>query len=206
MKNIVLAFILALPLQLHASTLPFINELHYDNGGTDVGEGVEIAGASGTVLDGWSLLFYNGSTGTIYRTLNLSGTIIDQGTGYGTLAFETGALQNGAPDGIALVDSNGSVQQFLSYEGSFFALEGAAIGLRSTDIGIAESSDTPADWSLQLAGTGNAYEAFTWIATGNTFGQVNAGQSFTVVPVPASLPLLAGGLATLLRRKRCRNA
>lgn len=206
MKYFTCCILIALPLHLHAATLPFINELHYDNGGTDVGEGVEIAGAAGTVLDGWSLLFYNGSTGTIYRSIKLAGTIIDQGAGYGTLAFETGALQNGAPDGIALVDTAGSVQQFLSYEGSFVALEGAAIGLLSTDIGIAESSDTLAGWSLQLAGAGSTYEDFSWVAGLNTFGAVNAGQSFTVVPVPASLPLLAGALVALLRRRRCLTA
>ena len=33
-----------------AQTSPFINEIHYDNASTDVGEAVEIAGVAGTDL------------------------------------------------------------------------------------------------------------------------------------------------------------
>ena len=40
----------------------FINEIHYDNVGTDSGEKVEIAGPAGTDLSGWKLVRYNGST------------------------------------------------------------------------------------------------------------------------------------------------
>ncbi|MEZ5000823.1 MAG: hypothetical protein R2727_09375 [Bacteroidales bacterium] len=38
----------------------FINEIHYDNDGTDVDEGIEIAGPAGTDLTGWKLVLYNG--------------------------------------------------------------------------------------------------------------------------------------------------
>lgn len=31
----------------------FINEIHYDNAGTDTGEAIEIAGPAGTDLTGW---------------------------------------------------------------------------------------------------------------------------------------------------------
>ncbi len=41
----------------------FINEIHYDNAGTDTGEAVEIAGPAGTDLTGWSLVLYNGNGG-----------------------------------------------------------------------------------------------------------------------------------------------
>jgi hypothetical protein len=37
------------------TSVVFINEIHYDNAGTDVGEGVEIAGTAGTDLTGWVL-------------------------------------------------------------------------------------------------------------------------------------------------------
>jgi hypothetical protein len=46
--------------------LVFINEIHYDNAGTDVGEGVEIAGYAGIDLTGWSLVPYNGTDGKSY--------------------------------------------------------------------------------------------------------------------------------------------
>ena len=193
------------PLASIATTTPFINEFHYDNGGTDVGEGVEIAALAGTVLDGWSLLFYNGSTGAIYGMTELAGTVTDQAAGFGTLFFETGALQNGAPDGIALVDDADVVLQFLSYEGSFIATAGAAAGMLSTDIGVAESSDTNAGWSLQLTGSGRDYEAFSWSSGPATYGAINTGQDFAPVPLPASLPLLAGAMGWLLSRPKCRR-
>ncbi len=48
-------------------TSVFINELHYDNTGTDVDEGVEIAGQAGIDLSGWSLVFYR-DVGTAVKT------------------------------------------------------------------------------------------------------------------------------------------
>jgi hypothetical protein len=39
-----------------ADTTVFINEIHYDNNGTDVNEGVEIAGPAGTNLTGWKVV------------------------------------------------------------------------------------------------------------------------------------------------------
>ena len=46
----------------------FINEIHYDNTSTDIGEAIEIAGPTGTDLSGWSLVLYNGSNGEPYTT------------------------------------------------------------------------------------------------------------------------------------------
>ncbi|MBW8745441.1 MAG: hypothetical protein JF628_14085, partial [Sphingomonas sp.] len=87
----------------------FINEIHYDNIGTDTGEKVEIAGPAGTDLGGWTVVAYNGNGGVVYSTMPLSGTIADQGQGYGTavVSYPQDGLQNGSPDGIALVAPNG---------------------------------------------------------------------------------------------------
>ena len=81
----------------------FINELHYDNAGGDVGEFVEVAGPAGTDLTGWRIVPYNGSGGATYtprRTLDR-----DAGRRHGhrlrvqrSRDRSTG-LQNGAPDG-----------------------------------------------------------------------------------------------------------
>ena len=162
-------------------TTVFVNEIHYDNEGTDAGEAIEIAGPAGTDLAGWSLVLYNGSGGAVYNTTALSGVIPDQQAGYGTLfvSYPTNGIQNGAPDGVALVDSSDAVVQFLSYEGSFTAVGGAADGLTSTDIGVSEGSATILGNSLQLVGTGTAYEDFAWATDQpQTFGSINAGQSF----------------------------
>ena len=169
------------------STPVFINELHYDNDGDDTGEAVEIAGPAGTDLGGWRLSLYNGSSAqrNVYDTVDLKGTIPDQTGGFGTLVFSSMGIQNGAPDGIALVDGCGGVVQFLSYGGSFTALDGPAAGLTSTDIGVAEDAGTAADASLQLVGSGATYDDFGWAPVQtNTFGSVNTDQNFVGDPAP----------------------
>src|SRR5512138_765498 len=65
----------------------FINEIHYDNTGTDVGEAVEVAGPAGTSLAGWSIVPYNGNGGGTYTPVgSLSGTIPNLCGGYGTVS------------------------------------------------------------------------------------------------------------------------
>lgn len=157
----------------------FINEIHYDNSGSDVGEAIEIAGPTGTDLTGWSVVFYNGNGGTEYDSVALSGVLADQGGGYGTTSEAVAGIQNGAPDGMALVDDGGAVIQFLSYEGSFTAVGGVADGLVSVDIGVSESSDTVEGTSMQLVGTGTTADDFTWTTgAADSFGSPNAGQTF----------------------------
>jgi endonuclease I len=162
-----------------SSTEVWINELHYDNTGSDSGEFVEIAGTANTDLSGWKILAYNGNGGTYYKTTNLTGSISDQQNGFGTKSYYITGLQNGAPDGIALIDGSGSVVQFLSYEGTFTATNGEASGLSSINIGVSETSSTSVGHSLQLSGTGQMYTDFSWQAAAtNTSGSLNNGQNF----------------------------
>ncbi len=171
----------------------FVNEIHYDNAGTDTGEAIEVAGPAGTDLGGWSIVLYNGNGGAVYDTDALAGTIPDQQGGFGTIfiSYPTNGIQNGSPDGIALVDPVGAVRQFLSYEGTFVAVGGPAGGLTSTDIGVAESGSEPAGLSLGLTGTGDTSGDFTWAAPAtSSFGAVNPGRpsakaAVNPVPVPA---------------------
>ncbi len=161
----------------------FINEIHYDNAGTDAGEFVEIAGPAGTSLAGWSIELYNGSGGARYDTDALSGSIPDQQSGYGTvsISYPSNGIQNGSPDGVALVNAT-TVVQFLSYEGSFTATSGTANGVTSTDIGVEETggSSEPAGLSLRLSGTGTTYQDFAWQPPATaTPGAVNGGQTFS---------------------------
>ncbi len=161
------------------SGTPWINEFHYDNAGTDAGEMLEIAGPAGTDLSGWSVVGYNGNGGGSYATFTLGGTLPDQQAGFGTLEFLTGQMQNGAPDGLALVDPLSNVIEFISYEGSFAATSGPASGMTSVDVGVSESFNTPVGFSLQLAGTGSARADFSWTGEGaETGGVPNTSQTF----------------------------
>lgn len=181
------SFSLVTPASAAPGSTVFVNELHYDNLGDDVGESVEIAAPAGTVLTDWSLALYNGAaaSGAVYDTVALSGTVTDQAEGYGTLTFSAAGLQNGAPDGLALVRPDGVVEQFLSYEGGFTAMDGPAAGQISTDIGVSEASAPPIGQSLALGGVGTTYGAFTWQPPAtSSFGSINPGQSFGSPPPP----------------------
>ncbi len=138
-----------LPTASWAISIPFINEIHYDNISTDVGEAIEIAGPTGFDIFDWEIVLYNGSDGEVYDTCQLSGILPDLENSFGVLSFSypTNGIQNGSPDGIALIDSSSLVIQFLSYEGVFTATNGPAAGLTSLDIGVSESATTPVGYS-----------------------------------------------------------
>jgi len=165
----------------------WINEFHYDNTGGDTGEFIEIAGTAGTNLANYTLVLYNGSNGMSYNTLVLSGIIPNLANGFGTLCFNypVDGIQNGAPDGIALIHNvmGGMVVQFLSYEGAFAATNGPANGMMSTNIGVQEVGTTPVGFSVYLTGNGDEYSDFTWAGPlAATNCGVNTGQTF----IPAS--------------------
>jgi hypothetical protein len=174
---------------VRALTTVFINEIHYDNTGTDAGEAIEIAGPAGTDLAGWSIVLYNGANGDVYDTDALSGLIPNQQAGFGTvvLNYAVNGIQNGSPDGIALVNG-ATVVQFLSYEGTFTADQGPANGMLSTNIGVSEGGSEPIGQSLQLTGGGTTYENFAWASPmAATLGAVNSGQEFCLTcPVIAT--------------------
>lgn len=191
------------PILVEASPMTnvFINEIHYDNSGADINEFIEIAGVKDTNLLGWTLHLYNGSNGTVYDSHTFSNWLLtDVSNGYGFAAVTIPGIQNGSPDGIALSNKEGSLIQFLSYEGSFIATSGIADGILSTDIGVEESTSTEVGLSLQLSGTGSVYKDFTWSSPKvNSFGNINADQSFIdVVTVNEPSSILLISLACLL--------
>lgn len=117
-----------------------INEVDYDQVGTDLAEYVELYNptTSNASLAGLQLVLVNGATSTSYASIDLSpvGTLASHqylvvaGAGVtvapSALKLDPGwtqdAVQNGAPDGLALVDSVGhDVVDALSYEGGITA-------------------------------------------------------------------------------------
>ena len=138
---------------------PRINELHYDNAGTDTGEFIEVRTDAGADVSGLVVELYNGNNGAVYDTLPLAGLTptSDGSYDYYVLELPPNGIQNGSPDGVALSD-NGALIEFLSYEGTFDGVGGAADGVTSVDIGVAETSSTEIGQSLQRAEDG------TWVA------------------------------------------
>ena len=159
----------------------FINEIHYDDAGIDIGEAIEIAGPAGTDLTGWSIVLYNGGTNLQYDVDPLSGLIGDLSDGFGvaSISYPTDGIQNGPSDGVALVDSTAAVRQFLSYEGTLTPTNGPAAGMTSTNIGVDEDPAPTEGVSLALTGTGTTYGDFAWTANvAASFGVINPGQTF----------------------------
>jgi len=165
----------------------FINELHYDDStpAGDVGEAIEVVATGGEDLSTYRLHLYNGSTpsaATVYANNAVpAGTAAGCGkASIATVTYPTNGLQNGANDGIALVDASGKVIQFISYEGTITASGGPAAGLTSQNIPVSESNSTAPGTSLQLTGSGSQYTHFTWAGSAaQTFGACNTGQTFS---------------------------
>jgi DNA/RNA endonuclease G (NUC1) len=146
------------------------NEIHYDNAGTDAGEAIEIEGPAGADLTGFSIVLYNGDVASraAYNTQALSGILpASCGTrGVRTFTYPSNGIQNGSPDGMALVNPSGQVLEFLSYEGTFTAASGPAAGLTSTDI-LASQTNAAEGFSLQKN------SANQWASGLSSFGACN---------------------------------
>ncbi len=141
----------------------FINEIHYENNGEDVDEGVEIAGPANYSLEGYELHFYETiapNEGQFYLALPLYDRIDDEGNGSGALWFPVPGMADGS-GGIVLYNTiSQTIVQFLGYRNSFTAIDGVAAGMTSTLLtdpnggGIFESAAFPAGTSIQMQGTG----------------------------------------------------
>lgn len=127
-----------------------INEFHYDNAGGDVGEFIEVRVETGGDASGLLVELYNGNGGAVYDTLTVADQPMtsDGEFDYYVINLPSNGIQNGAPDGLAL-SNDGTLIEFLSYEGTFEAVGGAADGVMSSDIGVAENGATEIGQSLQ---------------------------------------------------------
>jgi large repetitive protein len=158
-----------------ASTSLVINEIDYDQVGADSGGFVEIAnrGSTAATLDGIALVLVNGADGTEYARAALTGTIA--AGGYLKVDIEA---QNGAPDGVALIDTaSKALLDALSYEGEIAAatidaqaydlVEGAALDAAIADSNTvdgslsripdkADTNDAASDWEFTSTKTPGA--------------------------------------------------
>ena len=187
-----------IPEEAPSAELAWINEIHYDNDGGDTGEFVEVV--ANFDASAYSLQPYNGSNGQTDGSPASLGSAQSTTSGYNVYSVAISGLQNGSPDGVALLDENGSVVEFISYEGSFTASDGPAAGATSTDIGVEESSSTPVGQSLQLTGSGTTASDFTWSGpSDDSPGSINAGQTITAgagTPVTLTVTDVNGNTST----------
>ncbi|MEO8017532.1 MAG: DNA/RNA non-specific endonuclease [Pseudomonadota bacterium] len=168
-----------------------ISEIHYDNAGTDAGEAIEVSAPAGTDLTGWQVVLYNGNGGASYDTDPLPAVVPATcgARGVVVINYAANGIQNGDPDGVALVDGSGTLVEFLSYEGVFAATNGAAAGITSVDIGVREAGTEAVGNSLARNADG------TWSSPApNTFGACNddgtpppVGEVASIVLDPASI-------------------
>ncbi len=117
-----------------------INEVDYDNVGTDSSEYLELFNPSSgtTSLAGLAVVLVNGATNTEYATIDLSPLVSIAPGGYLVIAgsavtvpasalkldpvWTQDEIQNGGPDGIVVVDTvKQAVLDAISYEGSITA-------------------------------------------------------------------------------------
>ncbi len=196
----------------------FINEIHYDDSTStgDINEGVEIAGPAGTDLTDWKIVLYNGNGGAPYTTQPFRHGALTRFRKWIRFSFQsypTEWIQNGSPDGVALVMPDDTVVQFLSYEGTFIASMVPPMN-SPVRILVLLNQTHSSRRILTTSGYGFVYEQFVWNAPATaTPGTVNNNQFFSLLvnePIIPTCPdyvmTTAGTAASLIFLQRMRMA
>ena len=145
-----------------------INEVDYDQVGADGDGYVELKNTGTTEVDlaGLALVFVDGTESEEYRREPLTGTLAPDA--YLVVAFDA---QNGAPDGMALLDTeDGALVDTLSYEG---AIAAAVIGGRTYSLvegtalpaAVADSNTAAGSLSRMPDGRDTNDAATDWVFT-----------------------------------------
>lgn len=144
---------------------------------------MEVAHTAGLDLAGYRALFYDGTTGAVYKEADLNSPVATSDTNNGITfvavsVYSFNSQVEDGPDGIAIVDPTNNVKDFIAYGKPFVALSGPAQGMTAQNIGVEEPEDTAATNSLQLGGSGYLKEDFTFQSVAlATPGRVNTGQT-----------------------------
>ncbi len=191
-------------IQITASTGGLvINEIEYDNVGNDTAEYVEILNTSGSQINltGYSLVLVNGSGNAVYSTIPLgpAGTLdpgqylvvgatsvvmsVQAGVAKIDLGPVSNAIQNGAPDGVALINTTtNTLVDALSYEGAMTMATIAGLGTVSLVEGTVLASS--------VADSNTVAGSLCRIPNGTDTNNANADWKFsgTMTPGDANVP------------------
>ena len=152
-----------------------INEVDYDQVGADTGGFVEIAntGTAAATLDGIALVLVNGGDGSEYGRKTLTGTLAA-----GAKLVVDVDPQNGAPDGLALVNTTSdTLLDALSYEGPIHT---ATIDTKTFD--LVEGTVLPVD----VADSNTDEGTLARIPDGTDTNNAATDWSFTTTPTPGA--------------------
>ncbi len=203
---------LAAPRPASVSTTLVVNEIDYDQSGTDAAEFIELKNVSldPIDLDLYSVVLVNGSGSVIYQTVDLPAFSLAAGDYYVVCANvatvaecdldvspDTNLIQNGPPDAIAiLLDS--VIVDTVSYEGDTVGYtEGSGVGLEDTSdalLGIArfpDGGDTDinnVDLSQRCITPGTANAEPNSNCDGSATPTPTPGPTDTPTPVPTDTP------------------
>ena len=196
-----------------------INEIDYDQPGTDTAEFIELfnPGSTAISLNDYSIELINGRDSSTYRNIDLSGFNIGA-NGYFVVCGDTTMVancdysftttnswfQNGAPDAVALYE-NTSLLDSLSYEGALpLFTEGNFMTVDDNNTDIAslariangvDSNNNALDFQLGCITPGSANIAGVGDCTVS---------SVSAVPLPAAVWLFGSGIICMVgfaRRK-----
>ena len=103
-------------------------------------------------------MLYDGNGGGVYDSKALSGTIPATCDDRGVVVVPFATIQNGSPDGLALVHGS-EVVEFLSYEGAISATDGPATGQISQPFPWRKEPVLPQVQSLQQNGKDRKVES-----------------------------------------------
>jgi hypothetical protein len=156
-----------------------LNEVDYDQVGTDGGGFVEITNTSivGLSLEGVAVVLVNGGDGLEYDRVALTGSLV----AHGHLSIPVEA-QNGAPDAVALVDTaSGLLLDSLSYEGEITA---AVIDGQTFDL----TEGTP----LEVADSNTVTGSLSRIPDGEDRNDSGSDWEFTTTVTPGAANVASG--------------
>ncbi len=175
MKGTIIFFMCVCALFAHALPIAWINEIHYENIGTDKNEFVEVVvlNPEDYYLDDLALYLVNGYNGVCYSLDTVQEFELGERVGnYQFYIWYKRGLQNDT-EGMHLVFRDTTLD-IIAYEGSFTGCSEPSTGLVFPDICVCENNASPDTCSVyRCAGRDSE-----WMFGVATPGSCNVGQNF----------------------------